>query len=152
MLGSMVHFGVILAHVGIILVHFGIIWGAKLEPKVGLEAPGGLPGSPKGSQGAPWEPKGAILVDLGVIWVHFGIIWGAKLVPKVGLEAPGGPPGSPKGSQGVPWKPKGAILVDFGVILGTFLKSKSYQNRCQKSSFFRVWILSDFGVFRGAYL
>ena len=37
-------FGVILDHFGVILVHVGVIWDAKLEPKVGLEAPGGLPG------------------------------------------------------------------------------------------------------------
>ena len=91
----------------------------------------------------------------GTFWDHFGdfgVIWGAKLEPKVGLEAPGGPPGSPKGSQGAPWEPKVAILVDFGVILGSFLRSKSNQNRCQKSMFFRACILSDFGVFRGAFL
>ena len=110
------------------------------------------PGSPKGYQGALWEPKGAILVDLGVIWGHFGIIWGAKLEPKVGLEAPGGPPGSPKGSQGASWEPNGAILVDFGVILGSFVKSKSCPSRCHNSEFFRMWILSDFGVLRGAYV
>ena len=81
---------------------------------------------------------GVILAHVGVILVHFGVIWGAKLEPKVGLEAPGGPPGSPKGSQGAPWEPKGAILVDFGVILGSFLRSKSNQHRCQKSVFFRA--------------
>ena len=72
--------------------------------------------------------------------------------PNIGLEASGGPHGSPKGPQGAPWEPKGAILVDFGVILGSFLRSKSCQNRCQNSLLFRVWMLLDFGVFRGALL
>ena len=58
---------VILGHVGVILGH----WGAKLEPKVGLEASGGPHGSPKGPQGVPWEPKGAILEDFGVILRSF---------------------------------------------------------------------------------
>ena len=72
------HFGELWGHFGVCWDHFGnfgVIWGAKLKPKVGLVAPGGPPGSPKGSQGAPWEPKGAIFED-------FGVILGSFLKPK----------------------------------------------------------------------
>ena len=58
-------------HFGRCWVRFRVIWGAKLEPKIGLGASGGPHGSPKGPQGAPWEPKGAILEDLGVILKSF---------------------------------------------------------------------------------
>ena len=70
--------------------------------------------------------------------------------PKVGLEPPGGPPGSPKGSQGGPWEPKGAMLVDVGIILGTFLKSKSAQNQCQKL-YFSSMDFDRFGSVSGCF-
>ena len=48
-------------HFGRFWGRFRVIWGAKLEPKIGLGASGGPHGSPQGCY-------------FGECWVHFGVI------------------------------------------------------------------------------
>ena len=105
----MVHFGFIFMYVGVIFANFEVRRGAQLEPKGGLEAPGGPLAPPRGTK----ELFGSPRVPFWLILVSF---WGAKLEPKVGLEAPDGPPGSPEESQGSPWSPR----VPFWSIWGSF--------------------------------
>ena len=68
------HFGVCWGHFG----NFGVIWGARLEPKVGLEAwwapwlPQGVPRGPLGAQGCHFGRFGG----------HFGVIFDVKIMPK----------------------------------------------------------------------
>ena len=90
-------------------------------------------------------------VILGSFWVILGSL-GCQIGAKIGLEASGGPHGSPKGPLRAQGCHFGRFWGHFGVILGAFWWLKSCQNRYQKSLFFRAWILSDFGVFRGAFL
>ena len=91
--------GVILIDFWVILVSFLGHLGCQIEAKIGLEAPGGPHGAPKGPLESPRVPFWSIL---GSFWDHFRVIWGAKLGFKSVLRhlvapwLPQGPPETPR--------------------------------------------------------
>ena len=113
------HFGTFWGHFGLCcgnFGNFGVIWGAKLEPNVGLEAPGGPLAPPRGTKG----PFGSPRVPFWSIWGSFGVILGSFGVPnwsqKSVLRHLVGPLAPPRG----PKEPLGSPSVPFWLILESF--------------------------------